>query len=123
MFISVATSFFDFCEENEQCSAYLIGSSCQNNSCSCSDGEHGFGSRCVRSASLGGVCVGMEECISDREYSDRINCIDGTCRCLPGVIDLKLGCTGGSGRNIGSEIVLVYVIVVLYVGNQIFSYM
>lgn len=72
----------------------------------------------MRSASLGGVCLGMEECIADREYSDRINCIDGTCRCLPGVIDKKLGCTGSTDRNIVNEIVLVCVLSVLFMRTQ-----
>lgn len=106
IFIIAATSFHEYCEENEQCSAFLIGSSCRNNSCSCSEDQHGFGSLCVRSARLGGVCSGVEECISDNKYSQIVNCIDGTCKCLPGVIDETLGCSGCS-RDSGILVLVV----------------
>lgn len=103
----VATKFHEFCEENEQCSAFLVGSSCQNNSCTCSTGHHGFGSKCVRSAGIGGSCSGIDQCIPDMKYSGSMNCIDGSCQCLPGVIDDVLGCTGSSVRNRATVLILV----------------
>ncbi|XP_023311518.1 multiple epidermal growth factor-like domains protein 10 [Anoplophora glabripennis] len=90
--LETATQFFDPCEENAQCSEFLQGSFCNNGNCTCEDTHHGYGTRCTRSAGLGGTCSGMEECIPDPRFSNVANCIDGTCQCLPGTVDETIGC-------------------------------
>ena len=53
-----ATYFFDPCEENDQCSEFLIGSQCNSGNCTCQYGFHGYENRCVRSVDLGNSCTG-----------------------------------------------------------------
>lgn len=95
--------------EPEQCSTMLIGSTCLNYTCLCPEGHHGYGSRCYRTAGLGGVCTSVEECIRDSKYSQTINCIDQTCRCLPGVINEDLGCNRSSRFRVSNELLLILV--------------
>ncbi|XP_057662697.1 prion-like-(Q/N-rich) domain-bearing protein 25 [Diorhabda carinulata] len=99
--LRAATRFFDYCEENEQCSAYLQGSTCISNNCTCSEGFHNWNTQCVRSAGLGGYCSSIEECIPDPKFSNVINCIDGNCQCLPGSFDEQLGCNRAVSQQAG----------------------
>lgn len=91
-FISAATRFFDPCEENAQCSEFLQGSICSGGNCTCEETHHGYGTRCVRSVSIGDTCTGIEECIPDPRFSEIANCIDRTCQCLPGAVHEAIGC-------------------------------
>ncbi|KAJ8958292.1 hypothetical protein NQ318_017438 [Aromia moschata] len=106
-----AIAFFDTCEENAQCSEFLQGSLCSNNTCTCQDGFHGYGSRCTPNVGIGGTCTGLEECIPDARFSDIANCIDSVCQCLPGAVNEDIGC--GSSRT-SSSIVVLFVCNICY---------
>ncbi|CAG9860994.1 unnamed protein product [Phyllotreta striolata] len=93
--LRAATQFTDICEENDQCSAFLEGSICANETCTCEKGYHGYGNRCVKTVALKGSCASLDECILDERDSNALGCVDGTCECLKGVVNETLGCNRG----------------------------
>ncbi|CAH1111546.1 unnamed protein product [Psylliodes chrysocephalus] len=93
--LSAATNFFDSCEETDQCSAFLTGSICTSNKCTCPEGFHGYSNRCIKSAAIGSSCSSTEECIPEAKYSDTVQCTGGTCKCVQGMISEMLGCNRG----------------------------
>ncbi|XP_030751960.1 multiple epidermal growth factor-like domains protein 10 isoform X2 [Sitophilus oryzae] len=90
--LKAATYFLETCDESTQCSEFLTDSVCLNNTCVCQAGRHGYQNKCVRTSGIGFRCRDVEECITSTEQSTLVNCIDGVCQCLPGVVDESLGC-------------------------------
>nr|XP_023022412.1 cell death abnormality protein 1-like [Leptinotarsa decemlineata] len=89
--LEAATEFGDMCEENDQCSAFLKGSICKNGTCTCEVGQHGVGTRCIRTLSIAESCTKDEECVAPR-HAGLISCDSGYCKCAPGVVNESIGC-------------------------------
>ncbi|KAJ8913764.1 hypothetical protein NQ315_002444 [Exocentrus adspersus] len=114
---SAATKFFESCEENAQCSEFLQGSFCNEGNCTCSDGHHGYGSKCAKTAGIGGSCTGTEECIPEEKYSQAVNCVDGTCQCLAGTEDTYVGCNAcmnSVSLTVGATVCFLYLLFCYY---------
>ncbi|KAG5892837.1 hypothetical protein JTB14_032431 [Gonioctena quinquepunctata] len=112
--LRVATEFFELCEENDQCSAFLQGSICSNATCTCQKDQHGIGSRCARSVPISGECTGPEECVPEQKHLGLINCVDGYCQCAPGVVDETIGCNSSSVLYHSSILIICSLFFMLY---------
>ncbi|CAH1971231.1 unnamed protein product [Acanthoscelides obtectus] len=90
--LKAATVFDDICEESEQCSTFLTGSICKLGNCTCPDGHHGYGSKCVRSVKIGDECNDQSECIPDEKFTNVADCVNRVCSCFPDVENQEVGC-------------------------------
>ncbi|PSN57424.1 hypothetical protein C0J52_07310 [Blattella germanica] len=77
--IEAADSMGDPCQENEQCTMFLLRATCgEDGKCRCETGFHHIppNSKCHRDLFLGEMCELHEECIT--QFSE---CKSGTCQC------------------------------------------
>nr|CAH7758838.1 unnamed protein product [Callosobruchus chinensis] len=112
--LKAATMFDDICEESEQCSAFLTGSICKSGNCTCAEGHHGYGSKCVRSVKIGDECVDQPECIPDPKYNNVADCVKNVCTCFPDAVSDVVGC-GAHWMTPGSiQVLLMGILVILF---------
>ncbi|KAI4457339.1 ecdysone-inducible e1 isoform a [Holotrichia oblita] len=109
--LQAATEFTDTCDELAQCSTYLSGSFCQNNTCTCNPGSHPLGPRCWRSAIVGGRCDDRRNCYMHSGADDAVavDCVDGRCRCNEGFENVRGVCSAPGGATV-NKMYFIYVI-------------
>ncbi|KAI4457345.1 ecdysone-inducible e1 isoform a [Holotrichia oblita] len=109
--LQAATEFTDTCDELAQCSTYLSGSFCQNNTCTCNPGSHPLGPRCWRSAIVGGRCDDRRNCYMHSGADDAVavDCVDGRCRCNEGFENVRGVCSVPGGATV-NKMYFIYVI-------------
>ncbi|XP_076253295.1 prion-like-(Q/N-rich) domain-bearing protein 25 isoform X2 [Rhynchophorus ferrugineus] len=112
--LKAATYFYEPCEENGQCSQFLTDSVCSEGNCTCQIGRHGYSNRCVRSSGIGQGCKSIDECITDSRLSSSVDCVDGLCQCLSGVVNESLGCGSGGTHVSTSLLSTIYYIAISY---------
>ncbi|GJQ69567.1 hypothetical protein Trydic_g6663 [Trypoxylus dichotomus] len=92
--LEAATEFDQRCDELAQCSTYLSGSFCRNNSCVCHPGFHALGPRCWQSAVAGARCEDRRNCFISPDLVDgrSVDCLDGLCTCNEGFESVRGDC-------------------------------
>ncbi|XP_060525047.1 multiple epidermal growth factor-like domains protein 10 [Cylas formicarius] len=111
--LKAATYFLEPCEENPQCSEFLRGAACVAGNCSCMDGFHGFENTCARSAGLGEACAALEECVTERQFGNIVNCTEGICQCQRGVVDERHGCSRSDDVPVNDSLIVFFTVIYL----------
>ncbi|XP_018323395.1 multiple epidermal growth factor-like domains protein 10 [Agrilus planipennis] len=116
--LKAANTFGDNCTKTVQCSAYLADTFCDQGSCVCRNGYHGYGNRCFLSARLGSTCTDKRQCAITPELERSVDCIEGVCICSKGLSsDNSYGCVLISNGNVKEKTVrqFIFITAILFI--------